>query len=47
MKVYVVIELDKNKQVPSIIGTYKDKKKAEDISNQGTAWRNVVTQEVQ
>lgn len=45
MKVYIVIELEKDKQ-PKIIGTYKDKKKAQQVESEGTSWRNTITQEV-
>lgn len=45
MKVYIVIELQKGKQ-PKIIGTYKDKKKAEQESYDSNNWRNVIEQEV-
>jgi hypothetical protein len=44
MKVYIVVELNK-KDVPKIIGTYKDKKKAESVSYE-SGWRNVITQDV-
>lgn len=45
MKVYIIIELEKDKQ-PKIIGTYKDKKKAKQIESEGTSWRNLIEQEV-
>lgn len=48
MKVYVVIELPKE-GVPKIIGTYKNKRKDEEIaySKDAKEWRNVVEQTVQ